>query len=552
MHALAEKTYDKIIIGGGSAGCVLARRLSEDPSTRVLVLEAGRPDHRWDFRLHMPAALTYPLASRMYNWWYESGPEPFMNGRRVYQPRGKVLGGSSTINGMIYIRGNALDYEKWARFPGLDAWSYAHVLPYFKRIENRLVGGDDYHGTDGPLYLTTADCDNPLFDALFAAAKEAGYPLTDDVNGYQQEGFGPFDRTTWRGRRWNAARAYLHPVMKRPNLTVQCGVMVNRIIFEGRRAVGVEIRRKGRTSIVPGDEIICCGGAINSPQLLQLSGIGDPERLEPLGIDMVQSLPMVGENLQDHLEVYIQYGCTQPVSLYPALKWWRQPWIGFQWLFRRRGIGASNQFEAGGFIRGNDRVAYPNLQYHFLPIAIRYDGSSARPGHGYQVHVGPMNTDVRGHVRIKSADPTDYPDLVFNYLGTEQERREWVEAIRCTRNIMTQPAFDRFRDEELAPGPGVETDEEILEFIRQQGESAYHPSCTCKMGIGPDAVTDPELRVHGVEGLRVVDASVMPAITNGNIYAPVLMIAEKAADMILGNTPLEPLHVPYYVKETNP
>jgi choline dehydrogenase len=261
---------------------------------------------------------------------------------------------------------------------------------------------------------------------------------------------------------------------------------------------------------------------------------------------------MVGENLQDHLEVYIQYGCTQPVSLYPALKWWRQPWIGFQWLFRRRGIGASNQFEAGGFIRGNDRVAYPNLQYHFLPIAIRYDGSSAQPGHGYQVHVGPMNTDVRGHVRIKSADPTDYPDLVFNYLGTEQERREWVEAIRCTRNIMTQPAFDRFRDEELAPGPEVETDEEILEFIRQQGESAYHPSCTCKMGIGPDAVTDPELRVHGVEGLRVVDASVMPSITNGNIYAPVLMIAEKAADMILGNTPLEPLHAPYYVKETNP
>jgi choline dehydrogenase len=549
MSAVSQATYDKIIVGGGSAGCVLARRLSEDPSVSVLVLEAGRPDYRWDFRLHMPAALTYPLTSRTYNWWYESGPEPCMNGRRVYQPRGKVLGGSSAINGMIYIRGNALDFEKWARISGLEEWSYAHVLPYFKRIESRLVGADDYHGADGPLYLTTPECDNPLFDTFFAAANQAGYPLTDDVNGYQQEGFGKFDRTTWRGRRWNAARAYLHPVRRRPNLTVHCNVRVTRIVFEGTRAVGVEIRRRGKTSIIRGGEIICCGGAINSPQLLQLSGIGRPQLLEQFGVPVVQDLAGVGEELQDHLEVYVQYECTQPVSLYPALKWWRQPWIGFQWLFGRRGTGASNHFEAGGFIRSNDSVTYPNLQYHFLPIAVRYNGASARRGHGYQAHVGPVTSDVRGHVRIVSADPDTYPEIVFNYLSTEQDRREWVEAIRCTRRIMTQPAFDAFRGEELAPGPAVQSDEEILAFIREEAESAYHPSCTCKMGYDSAAVTGSDLTVHGVEGLRVVDASVMPAITNGNIYAPVLMIAEKAADIILGNTPLEPLNQPYYVKE---
>jgi choline dehydrogenase len=546
---VTDRIFDKIIIGAGSAGCVLARRISEDPTVRVLVLEAGRPDYRLDFRLHMPAALTYPLAGRTYNWWYESGPEPYMNGRRIYQPRGKVLGGSSAINGMIYIRGNPLDFEKWAGVEGLDAWSYADVLPYFKRIETRLAGGDDYHGTDGPLYLTTPECDNPLFDAFFGAASEAGYPLTDDVNGYQQEGFGKFDQTIWRGRRWNAARAYLHPIRDRSNLVVRCNTRVNRIIFEGRRAVGVEIEDRGKVSIARGGEIICCGGAINSPQILQLSGVGKADHLQSLGIPVVADLPGVGEDLQDHLEVYVQYACTQPVSLYPALKWWRQPWIGMQWLFGNRGIGASNHFEAGGFIRSNDRVTYPNLQYHFLPIAIRYDGTSARPGHGYQIHVGPMNTDVRGHVRILTTDPSNHPEIVFNYLSTEEERRQWVEAIRCTRNIMTQPAFEPYRGEELAPGPDVQSDEEILAFVTDEAESAYHPSCTCRMGYDPLAVTDSDLAVHGLDGLRVVDASVMPAITNGNIYAPVLMIGEKAADIILGNTPLEPASVPYFTKE---
>jgi len=538
--------YDQIIIGGGSAGCVLANRLSEDPHRRVLVLEAGRPDYRFDFRLHMPAALTYPLASKAYNWWYDSAPETALGGRRVYQPRGKVLGGSSAINGMIFIRGHPLDFDNWAKRPGLENWSYAHVLPYFKRLENRLVGGDDYRGEGGPLHLETPACDNPLFDAFFEAANEAGYPLTDDVNGYQQEGFGRFDRTTYRGRRWNAARAYLHPVLSRPNLTVRTGVMVHRVLFDGRRAVGVEIDCQGNKERILGGEIICCGGAINTPQLLQLSGIGPSELLATFDVPVIHDLPGVGAALEDHAEVYVQYECTQPVSLYPSLKWWRQPWIGAQWLFGRTGVGASNHFEAGGFIRSNATVEYPNLQYHFLPIAIRYNGTSARAGHGYQVHVGPVRSDARGHVRITSADPAEHPEIVFNYLSTEQDKQEWVEAIRCTRNIMSQPAFEPFRGEELAPGPSVQTDDEILGFVRRELESAYHPSCTCKMGTTSDTVTDPNLRVHGVDGLRVVDASVMPTITNGNIYAPVLMIAEKAADIIAGNSPLKPLQLPYF------
>ena len=537
----SRQTVDTLIIGGGSAGCVLANRLSADPTHRVMVLEAGRRDHRLDFRIHMPAALTFPLASRFYNWWYESGPEPHLGGRRIYQPRGKVLGGSSTINGMIFIRGNRADFDGWASEDGMEAWSYRHVLPYFKRLENRLIGGDAYRGEEGPLKLTTPACDNPLFEAFFQAVQDAGYPLTDDVNGAQQEGFGRFDRTTFRGRRYNAARAFLHPVLNRPNLEVQTGVMVERILFEGQRAVGVQVRRGRRREVIRAGEIVCCGGAINSPQLLQLSGVGAASLLEQHDIPVVADLPGVGENLEDHAEVYVQYACTQPVSLYPALKWWRKPWIGAQWLFGRRGTGATNHFEAGGFIRSNDTVSYPNVQYHFLPIAIRYNGTSALKGHGYQVHVGPVRSDVRGHVRIRSTDPMEHPEIVFNYLSTEQDKREWVEAIRCTRRILSQPGLAPFRGDELAPGPDVQTDEEILEFVRRELESAYHPSCTCKMGSHPMAVTTPDLRVHGLQGLRVVDASVMPAVTNGNIYAPVLMIAEKAADIIQGKTPLDPV-----------
>ncbi len=543
------KTYDYIIVGGGSAGSVLANRLSANPKNNVLVLEAGLPDFKLDFRIHMPAALTYPLAGKTYNWWYESEPEPYMNNRRIYQPRGKVLGGSSCINGMIHIRGNAMDYEKWAKEDGLDNWSYAHCLPYFKRFEGRTAGADEYQGAVGPLYLTEPECDNPLFNAFFNAVQEAGYPLTKDVNGYQQEGFGKFDRTTYQGSRWNAARAYIHPVKNRRNLTVKCKAMTTRILFEGKRAVGVEYTRAKRVMKAYAGEVICCGGSINSPQLLQLSGVGNGKELSALGINMVQDLPGVGENLQDHLELYVQYACKKPVSMYPALKWYNQPGIGLKWLLAGKGEAATNHFEAGGFIRGNDQLEYPNIQYHFLPIAIRYDGSAPNAGHGYQVHVGPMNTDVRGHVKIKSSDPSEYPSILFNYLSTEQEKREWVEAIRKTREIMTQPAFDEFRGDELAPGMQVQTDEEILDFVANEGESAYHPSCTCAMGTHDMAVTDPELRVHGVEGLRVVDASVMPYVTNGNIYAPTMMIAEKAADMILGNTPLAPDNSPFYKHE---
>ena len=536
-----RRHIDTLIIGAGSAGCVLANRLSADPDHEVLVLEAGRPDHRLDFRIHMPAALTFPLANKFYNWWYESGPEPHLGGRRIYQPRGKVLGGSSTINGMIFIRGNRADFDGWAAESGMESWSYRHVLPYFKRLESRLIGGDAYRGDTGPLKLTTPACDNPLFDAFFQAVQEAGYPLTEDVNGERQEGFGRFDRTTFRGRRHNAARAYLHPVLRRPNLRVRTGVLVERIVFEGRRAIGVQIRSGSRSEVIHAGEIICCGGAINSPQLLQLSGVGSAALLEKHDIPVVVDLPGVGENLEDHAEVYVQHACTQPVSLYPALKWWRQPWIGAKWLFGRTGTGATNHFEAGGFIRSNETVKYPNVQYHFLPIAIRYNGTSALKGHGYQVHVGPVRSDVRGHVRIRSTDPRVHPEIVFNYLSTEQDKREWIEAIRCTRRILSQPGLAPFRGEELAPGPAVQTDDQILDFVQRELESAYHPSCTCKMGTHPMAVTTPDLRVHGIEGLRVVDASVMPAVTNGNIYAPVLMIAEKAADIIQGKTPLDPV-----------
>lgn len=541
--------YDFIIIGGGSAGSVLANRLSADPNNKVLVLEAGRPDYRWDFRIHMPAALSYPLNGKFYNWAYSSDPEPYMHNRRIFQPRGKVLGGSSCINGMIWIRGNAMDFERWGAIEGLDDWDYGHCLPYFKRLENRLEGGNTYRGDKGPLYLSRPKCENPLFKAFFESVQEAGYPLTDDVNGYQQEGFSYFEQTIYNGTRYNAARAYIHPVKERTNLEIVTRAMTTRILFEGKKAVGVAYKKGRREERVYGGEVICCGGAINSPQLLQLSGIGNGDELSKLGIDVVCDLPGVGENLQDHLEVYVQWACKQPVSLYPMLHPLRAPFIFFDWWWRRQGAGASNHFEAGGFIRSNEDVDYPNLQFHFLPLAIRYDGKVSNRGHGFQLHVGPMNSDATGHVKIKSADPLQHPSILFNYLSTEKDRREWCEAIRCSRELIETSAMDAFRGEEISPGKEVQTDEEILDFVAREGESAYHPSCTCKMGYDDMAVVDGSLRVHGVDNLRVVDASIMPLITNGNIYAPVLMIAEKAADAILGNQPLAPAPVDFYQAE---
>ena len=549
--------YDYVIVGGGSAGCALANRLSADPQTSVLVLEAGRRDWRFDVYIHMPAALSFPIGNRFYDWQYTSEPEPHMGGRRVYHARGKVLGGSSSINGMIFQRGNPLDFERWAADPGMQNWDYAHCLPYFKRMERCLAGDDHsgpagtrgkgkHRGDKGPLVLERGPATNPLFEAFLQAAEQAGHPRTVDVNGYRQEGFAAFDRNVHRGRRLSAARAYLHPVLNRPNLHLLTRAFTTRILFEGTRATGVQYTKGGRSRTVNAGEVICCGGAINSPQLLQLSGVGPAGLLRRYGINVVADLPAVGANMQDHLEVYIQYACKQPVSMQPNLAKWRRPLIGLQWL-ARRGPGATNHFEAGGFIRSNDEVPYPNLMFHFLPIAIRYDGSVPEGGHGYQVHVGPMYSNSRGTVAIVSADPRTKPALRFNYLSTDEDRREWAEAVRHARHILNQPAMEPFNGGEVSPGPAVSTDEEILDWVRRDAETALHPSCTARMGLGDDAALHPDtLEVHGTTGLRVVDASSMPYVTNGNIYAPVMMLAEKAADAIRGDAPLPPEHVDFY------
>ncbi len=551
---MASEQYDTIIVGGGSAGCVMANRLSSDPANSVLVLEAGRPDYWWDLFIHMPAALTYPIGSKLYDWCYISEPEPHMHNRRITQGRGKILGGSSSINGMIFQRANPLDYERWASDPGMEGWDYAHCLPYFKRMENCLDKSDSkYRGSEGPLILETGPATNPLFQAFFEAVQQAGYSLTEDVNGYRQEGFGPFDRNIHNGKRLSASNAYLHPVKDRPNLTVQTRTLVTKILFDGMKAIGVEVlRNNGAVETISAGEVILSSGSINSPQLLQLSGVGNAEELTELGIEVVQDLPGVGENLQDHLEVYIQHGCKKPVSVYPALKWYVKPFVGLQWLLFKTGPVASNHFEGGGFLRGNDDVDYPNLMIHFLPIAIRYDGTSPSGGHGYQVHIGPMYSDARGSVKIKSADPTEHPAIRLNYLSTEKDHREWVEAIHCARDILGQNAFELYDGGEISPGPEVVTDQEILDWVGREGETAYHPSCTCKMGIDDLAVVDPgTMKVHGVEGVRVVDSSVMPYVPNANNYAPTMMLAEKAADLILGNPPLEE-EIDYYVHKKQP
>ncbi|MEL6793724.1 MAG: choline dehydrogenase, partial [Pseudomonadota bacterium] len=507
----------------------------------MLVLEYGGTDA--GPLIQMPAALSYPMNMAMYDWGYRTEPEPHLGGRRLACPRGKVIGGSSSINGMVYVRGHARDFDHWAE-QGADGWSYADVLPYYLRMENwtdRGHGGDpDWRGEDGPLHVTRGPRENPLFHAFVEAGRQAGFELTDDYNGEKQEGFGPMEQTVRKGRRWSAANAYLKPALKRPNLDmVKC--FARKIVIDEGRAVGVEVERGGRIEVIRARrEVILAASSINSPKLLMLSGVGPGAELAANGIEVIADRGGVGKNLQDHLELYIQQACTQPITLFKHWNVFSKAAIGAQWLFTKTGYGASNQFESAAFVRSRSGVEYPDIQYHFLPIAVRYDGQAAAEGHGFQAHVGPMRSPSRGEVTLRGSDPKDAPKILFNYMSTEQDWIDFRRCIRLTREIFAQAAFDPFRGKEIQPGADVQTDDELDDFIREHVESAYHPSGTARMGRRDDplAVVDPECRVIGVEALRLADSSIFPRIPNGNLNAPSIMVGEKASDHILGRDPL--------------
>jgi len=544
---VTAETFDYVIVGAGSAGCVLADRLTESGQDSVLLLEYGDSDRSiW---IQMPSALNIPLNMARFDWRYYTEPEPHLNNRRLHTPRGKVLGGSSSINGLVYVRGNPLDFERWES-QGAAGWGYRDVLPYFRRAEGYAGGSDEYRGGEGKLCTRKGLLTNPLHDAWLAAGREAGYPLSADMNGYQQEGFARMDMTVGHGRRCSTATAYLRPALRRTKLTVRTQALATAVQFAGRRAVGVRYQRAGeaREARVR-REVILCAGAINSPQLLKLSGIGPRAELSALGIPMVHELAGVGENLQDHMEFYFQVASREPVTLYTHMSLWRRGLIGARWLLTRGGLGTSNHFETGGFIRSRAGIRYPDIQFHFLPLAVNYDGSALAREHGFQAHVGPMRSRSAGWVRLKSASATDKPLIFFNYMSRPEDWVEMRACVRLTREIFAQPAFDRYRAREIQPGEQVQSDEQIDAFIRAKAESAYHPSCSCKMGSRTDAmaVVDSETRVIGIEALRVVDASIMPSITTGNLNAPTIMLAEKAADHIRGRPLLARADAPYYV-----
>ena len=530
---------DFVIVGSGSAGSAMAYRLSEDGKHSVIVIEYGGTDIG-PF-IQMPAALSFPMNMSRYDWGFQSEPEPHLGGRVLATPRGKVIGGSSSINGMVYVRGHARDFDHWSD-EGAAGWAYADVLPYFKRMENSHGGENGWRGHDGPLHVQRGPQKNPLYSAFVEAGRQAGFELTPDYNGAKQEGFGPMEQTIHLGRRWSVANAYLRPALKRRNVNLVNG-FARRVVIENQRATGVEIEARGKIQVVKARrEVIVAASSINSPKLLMLSGIGPAGHLRENGIEIVADRPGVGQNLQDHMELYIQQESLQPITLYSKLNLWSKALIGAQWLFFKSGLGASNHFEAAAFLRSAAGVEYPDIQYHFIPVAIRYDGKAAANAHGFQAHVGPMRSKSRGAVTLRSGDPREKPLIRFNYMSHPDDWSDFRHCIRLTREIFGQEAFDHYRGREISPGAAVQSDDELDDFIREHAESAYHPCGTCRMGRADDpmSVVDPQCRVIGVEGLRVADSSIFPRITNGNLNAPSIMVGEKTSDHILGRQPLSP------------